>query len=146
MRWFCFVRPAIVLICVVACSLLSAFSLSEPLHYRLASDPTLKGKAKDGQCMDYAIALATKLAASGIHGHLIFYRWHIQDTAISGSHVFVVYRLSDSSEWIVDNEIPHPRQVPTDASPMQLVFLLSGQRSAPVDIELQDGLNHVSYF
>lgn len=136
----------IIQICVVACLLLSAFSLSEPLHYRLASDPRLKGKAKDGQCMDYAIALATKLADNGIHGHLIFYRWHIRDTAITGSHVFVVYHLGDSSEWIVDNEIPHPRKVPTDASPMQLVFLLSGQRSAPVDIELQDNLNHLSYF
>jgi len=96
--------------------------------------------------MDYAIALATKLAANGIHGRLIFYRWHIKEMAINGSHVFVAYRLGDKSEWIVDNEIPHPRQVPTDASPRQLVFLLGGQPSAPVDIELQDSLNHVSYF
>ena len=96
--------------------------------------------------MDYAIALATKLAANGIHGQLIFYRWHIRDTAMAGSHVFVAYRLSDSSEWIVDNETSHPRQVPTDANPRQLVFLLIGRPSAPVDIELQDNLNHVSYF
>jgi hypothetical protein len=29
---------------------------------------------------------------------------------------------------------------------MQLVFLLSGDLSAPVDVELQDGRNHLSYF
>jgi hypothetical protein len=29
---------------------------------------------------------------------------------------------------------------------MQLVFLLGDGRSAPVDVELQDGLNHLSYF
>ena len=29
---------------------------------------------------------------------------------------------------------------------MQLVFLLSGDPSAPVDVELQDGLNHLSFF
>jgi hypothetical protein len=77
---------------------------------------------------------------------LIFYRWHIRNTAIKGSHVFVVYRLPDDSEWIVDNEIPHPKRVPSDASPMQLVYLLSDAPSAPVDVELQDGLNHLSYF
>jgi predicted transglutaminase-like cysteine proteinase len=106
----------------------------------------VKGKGEDGACMDYALALSSRLAANGIHGQLIFYRWHIRNTAIQGSHVFVVYRLPDDSEWIVDNEIPHPRQVPREANPMQLVFLLSGARSAPVDVELQDGLNHLSYF
>jgi hypothetical protein len=43
-----------ILVCLVACIALSAFSVAEPLHYRLASDPTLRGKFKDGQCMDYA--------------------------------------------------------------------------------------------
>jgi hypothetical protein len=33
-----------------------------------------------------------------------------------------------SSEWIVDNEIPHPRKVAREASPMQLVFLLGNDR------------------
>jgi len=106
----------------------------------------MKGKGKDGACMDYALALSSRLAANGVHGQLIFYRWHIRNTVIAGSHVFVVYRLVDNSEWIVDDEIPHPKKVPREASLMQLVFLLSGNQSAPVDVELQDGLNHLSYF
>jgi hypothetical protein len=126
--------------------LLTSFALSEPLSYAIADDQTIKGKGKDGECMDYAIAVSSKLAANGIHGQLIFYRWHIRNTPITGSHVFVRYRLPDDSEWIVDNEIPYPRKVPKEASPMQLVFLLSGDTSAPVDVELQDGLNHLSYF
>jgi hypothetical protein len=124
----------------------ASFALSEPLSCMIADDPTIKGKGKDGQCMDYAIAVSSKLAANGIHGHLIFYRWHIRNTPITGSHVLVMFRLPDDSEWIVDNEISHPRKVPREASPMQLVFLLSGDPSAPVDVELQDGLNHLSYF
>ena len=125
----------------------SAVSFSqEPLHYRLASDPAIHGKGKDGACMDYALALSSKLAANGIHGRLIFYRWHIRDTEITGSHVFVVYSLPDKSEWIVDNENDHPREVPADSSSMQLVYLLSNERTAPVDVELQEGLNHLSFF
>jgi hypothetical protein len=112
----------------------------------IAEDPTIKGKGQDGRCMDYAIAVSSRLAANGIHGQLIFYRWHIRQTSLSGSHVFVVYRLPDESEWIVDNENPYPKRVPREASAMQLVFLLSGDASAPVDVELQDGLNHLSYF
>ena len=106
----------------------------------------MKGKGKDGECMDYAIALSSKLEANGIHGRLIFYRWHIRSTNTTGSHVFVVYHLSDGSEWIVDNEIPEPKQVPPEATPLQLVFLLSGDPSAPVDVELQNGLNSLSFF
>ena len=135
-----------ILACVVACIALSAFSFAEPLHYRLASDPTLRGKSKDGQCMDYAIALSYRLAAHGIHGRLIFYRWHITNSDIRGSHVFVVYHLPDNTEWIVDNEIPHPRPVPVDSSPMQMVFLLSNTQSAPVEVELQERLSRLSYF
>jgi hypothetical protein len=131
---------------LIACLILNGFGLTQPLHYRLASDPTLKGKGKDGSCVDYASALSSKLSASGIHGRLIFYKWHIKNTQISGHHVFVVYHLSDQTEWIVDNEIPHPKLVPTNASSMQLVFLLGGTPSAPVDVELQEGLNRLSYF
>ena len=119
---------------------------SEPLHFQLASDPNLHGKGKDGECMDYALALSSKLAQHGIHGRLIFYRWHIRGTEAEGSHVFVLYHLPDKSDWIVDNEIPHPRKVPADASLMQLVFLLSDTESAPVEVELQNGLNHLSFF
>jgi hypothetical protein len=136
----------IILAAVVGYSLLASFALSELLPNRIAEDPTIKGKGNDGQCMDYALAVSSKLAANGIHGQLIFYRWHIRNTPITGSHVFVVYRLADDSEWIVDNEVPHPKKVPREASPRQLVFLLSGDPSAPVDVELQDGLNHFSYF
>jgi hypothetical protein len=136
----------IILGCVVAYFLLADFCLSESRVRGLADDPTVKGKGRDGACMDYALALSSRLAANGIHGQLIFYRWHIRNTAIAGSHVFVVYRLADGSEWIVDNEIPHPRNVPREASLMQLVFLLSNEQSASVDVELQDGLNHLSYF
>ena len=136
----------IILGCVVVYFLLIAFCLSESLHQGVADDPTLKGKGKNGACMDYALALSSQLAANGIHGQLVFYRWHIRNTAIHGSHIVVVYRLPDDSEWIVDNEIPHPRRVPREASPMQLVLLLSDGRSAAVDVELQDRLNHLSYF
>jgi hypothetical protein len=125
---------------------LSASSPGQPLHYALASDPHLHGKGKDGECMDYALALSSRLAQYGIHGRLIFYRWHIRGTEAEGSHVFVLYHLADNSQWIVDNEIPHPRKVPADASLMQLVFLLSNSASAPVDVELQNGLNHLSFF
>jgi hypothetical protein len=61
--------------------ILASFSLIEPLPNRIAEDPTIKGKGKDGKCMDYALAISSKLAPS-----------------------------------------------------------------APVDVELQDGLNHLSYF
>jgi hypothetical protein len=135
-----------ILICVVACLALSALALAEPLHYRLASDPTLRGKSQDGQCMDYAIALSSRLAAHGIHGQLIFYRWHIAQSEIRGSHVFVMYHLPDNTEWIVDNEIPHPRPVPVGSSPMQMVFLLSNTQSVSVEVELQEMLNRLSYF
>jgi hypothetical protein len=131
---------------VVAYFLLTCFAQSESLACTIAEDPTIKGKGQDGRCMDYAIAVSSRLAANGIHGQLIFYRWHIRQTSLSGSHVFVVYRLPDESEWIVDNENPYPKRVPREASAMQLVFLLSGDASAPVDVELQDGLNHLSYF
>jgi hypothetical protein len=134
------------LVCLVACIAMNAFSVGEPLHYRLASDPTMPGKSKEGQCMDYAIALSSRLANHGIHGQLIFYKWHIANTDIRGSHVFVTYHLPDNTEWIVDNEIPHPRRVPLDSSPMQKVFLLSNTRSAPVELELQEMLNRLSYF
>ena len=124
----------------------AALAFSEPLANRIAEDPTIKGKGKDGACMDYALSLSSKLAANGIHGRLIFYRWHIRTNDITGSHVFVVYHLADGTEWIVDNEIAAPKKVPDDATPMQLVFLLSDDPSAPVDVELQDGLNHLSFF
>jgi hypothetical protein len=124
----------------------ASFALSEPAANRIAEDPSIRGKGKDGECMDYAIAVSSKLEANGIHGRLIFYRWHIRNSTISGSHVFVVYHLADGSEWIVDNEIPEPKQVPPEATPLQLVFLLSSDPSAPVDVELQNGLNRLSFF
>ena len=137
---------SILLACLTTYLLLSAFSLREPLHYRLASDPGLKGEAKDGQCMDYAIALSSRLAANGIHGQLIFYRWHLRATQLQGSHVFVRYCLPDKTELIVDNEIPHPKAVPASANLVQLVFLLSDAQSGAVEVDLQDELNHLSYF
>jgi hypothetical protein len=57
-----------------------------------------------------------------------------------------MYHLPDATEWIVDNEIPHPKIVPADASPMQLVYMLASRQNAPVDVELQDGLNRLSFF
>ena len=134
------------LACILPCLMLGVLPLTRPLHYQIASDPALKGKGKDGECMDYAIALSSRLASKGIHGQLIFYRWHIRNTTTNGSHVFVAYRLSDGSKWIVDNELPHPKTVPVDASPMQLVYLLTGSASAPVDVKLQEGLNELSFF
>ena len=135
-----------IVVCLAACIALSTFAVAEPLHYRIASDPTLPGKFRDGQCMDYASALSSKLAAHGIHGRLIFYRWRITNSDICGSHVFVMYRLPDDTEWIVDNEVPLPRSVPVDSSPMQLVFLLSNTRSDPVEVELDEQMNRLSYF
>ena len=82
--------------------------------------------------MDYAIALSSRLASNGIHGQLIFYRWHIRNTPTNGSHVFVAYQLSDGTKWIVDNELSHPKAVPVDASPMQLVYLLAGSGLRPL--------------
>jgi hypothetical protein len=134
----------IVLGCIVLYFLLVAFCSSQSLHPGVADDPTLKGKGKDGACMDYALAPSSRLAVNGIH--LIFYRWQIRNTAVQGSHVFVVNRWPDESAWIVDNEIPHPRKVPREASPRRLVFLLGNGWSAPVDVELQDRLDHLSYF
>jgi hypothetical protein len=137
----------LVILAVLAPALLfDGFSLAEPLHYKLASDPSVEGKGKDGECVDYALALSSILAAHGIHGRLIFYRWHIRDTGRSGSHVFVLYELPDRSRWIVDNENPHPKAVPSAMDPQQLVFQLSNAPGAQVDIELQDGLNRLSFF
>lgn len=132
--------------CLAACIALNAHAVAEPLHYRIASDPTLPGKFNEGQCFDYAIALSSRLAANGIHGQLIFYRWRIVNSNISGSHVIVVYHLPDNTEWIVDNEIVHPRSVPVGSSPMRLVFLLSDAVSDPVEVQLQEQLNRMSYF
>src|SRR6266403_911189 len=42
----------IILGCVVVYFLLVAFCLSESTQQRVADDPTLKGKGKDGACMD----------------------------------------------------------------------------------------------
>jgi hypothetical protein len=131
---------------VTSYALLTFCALGAPESYTIADDATVKGKGQDGECMDYALSLSSRLAANGIHGRLIFYRWHIRNTSITGSHVLVQYRLPNGSDWIVDNEIPHPKRVPAEATPMQLVFLLSGDASAPVDVELQEGLNHLSYF
>jgi hypothetical protein len=137
----------LVILAVLAPALLfGGFSLAEPLHYKLASDPSVHGKGKDGECVDYALALSSILAAHGIHGRLIFYRWHIRDTGRAGSHVFVLYELPDKSRWIVDNENLHPKAVPPAMDPQQLVFQLSNSPGAKVDIELQDGLNRLSFF
>jgi hypothetical protein len=57
-----------------------------------------------------------------------------------------MYHLPDKTEWIVDNEMLHPKAVPPEASLLQRVFLLSDTQSAPVEVELQDGLNHSRYF
>src|SRR5260221_3472020 len=80
---------------------LSASSPGEPLHYQLASDPHLNGTGKDGECMDYALALSSRLAEHGIHGRLIFYRWHIRRAETERSHRFVFERFPYTSAWIV---------------------------------------------
>jgi len=120
--------------------------LDPPANYAIADDATVKGKGQDGECMDYALSLSSRLAANGIHGRLIFCRWDIRNASITGSHVLVENRLPSGSGWILDNEIPHPQRVPAKATPMQLFFQLSGDASAPVDVELQDGPNHLNYF
>jgi hypothetical protein len=136
----------VILTALAPALVLGGISLAEPLHYKLASDPGVHGKGKAGECVDYALALSSILAAHGIHGRLIFYRWHIRDTGMAGSHVFVLYELPDQSRWIVDNENPHPKAVPRAMDPQQLVFQLSDAPGARVDIEFQDGLNRLSFF
>ena len=131
---------------VIFHTLLTFCALAAPASYTIADDPTVKGNGQDGGCIDYALSLSSRLAANGIHGRLIFCRWDIRNASITGSHVLVENRLPSGSGWILDNEIPHPQRVPAKATPMQLVFLLSGDASAPVDVELQEGLNHLSYF
>ena len=123
-----------------------AISSDQSSYYRLASDLTVQGKGKEGQCTDYASALASKLAQAGIHGQLFFYKWYIRGTWIASSHVFVMYHLAGGTEWIVDNEMSHPKLVPADASPIQLVFLLNDSKPGQVEVELQEGLNRLSYF
>jgi hypothetical protein len=54
---------AIILAGAVAYFLLIALCLSESLPDGLADDPTLKGKGKDGECIDYAFALSSRLAS-----------------------------------------------------------------------------------
>ena len=142
-------RVASALICAIClwCAASQA-TVPEALAFKIASDPTIRGKGEDGECLTYASALSSRLAANGIHGRLIFYRWHFKNSALSGSHVLVYYQLPDQTAWVVDNEKPIPREVPSSATPLQLVYLLSNTDadSAPVDIELQEGLNRLSFF
>jgi hypothetical protein len=127
-------------------ALLPFCALGAPASYTMADDPTVTEKGRDGECIDYTLSLCPRRAANGIHGRLIFYHWDIRNASITGSHVLVENRLPSGSERIVDNEILDPKRVPAEATPMQLLFQLSGDASAPVDVELQDGLNHLSYF
>lgn len=112
-----------------------------PLHEVICRECPHWGR--EGECFDYAVALSSRLSAKGFHGRLIFYRWHIRNTAISGKHVIVSYDVQDGSRWVVDNEHA-PKQVAKSASPEQLIFLLAGD--APADISLPDELNRLSYF
>jgi hypothetical protein len=140
----------LLIIGVVAIAFLFNFVITVvevPLHYRLASDTSIHGKGKDSECMDYAIALSSRLAAHGIHGRLIFYHWHIRSTGVSGDHVMVVYHLEDNSYWIVDNEIPHPKQVSADATNMELIWKLSDNRGkGDVDVEINEAFSRMGFF
>jgi hypothetical protein len=127
-------------------ALLTFCALGAPASYTIADDATVKGNGRDGGCIDHALSLSSRLTANGSNGRLIFYRWDIRNASITGSHVLVEDRLPSGSGWILDNEIPHPKRVPAKATSMQLFFQLSGDASAPVDVELQDGPNHLSYF
>jgi hypothetical protein len=64
-------------------ALLTFCAPGAPANYAIADDVTVKGKGQDGECMDYALSLSSRLAANGIHGRLIFYRWHIRNTSIT---------------------------------------------------------------
>jgi hypothetical protein len=142
-------RVASAVICAICLwSAASQAAVPESLAFKIASDPTIRGKGEDGECLTYASALSSRLAANGIHGRLIFYRWHLKASDLTGSHVLVYYELPDKTAWVVDNEKPLPREVPNSATPLQLIFLLSNTdpSSAPVDIELQEGLNRLSFF
>jgi hypothetical protein len=48
---------------VVAYFLLIAFCLGESLPDGIADNPTVKGKGKDGECIDYAFALSSRLGS-----------------------------------------------------------------------------------
>jgi hypothetical protein len=45
--------------------LLASFVLGGPLPNRIAEDPTIREKGKDGECMDYAIAVSSRLESGG---------------------------------------------------------------------------------
>jgi hypothetical protein len=142
-------NPLVIVLAAVAFALVSNFSIymSHPLHYRLASDTSVRGKGKEGDCLVYASALSSRLMANGIHGRLIFYRWHDKKSDNKNKHVFVLYHAPDETDWIVDNEHEHPKRVPKGASPEALVWLLiddPGQEE--IEIELQDGMNKLSVF
>ena len=54
---------AIILGGIVAYFLLIAFCLGESLPDGIADNPTVKGKGKDGECIDYAFALSSRLGS-----------------------------------------------------------------------------------
>jgi len=96
--------------------------------------------------MDYALALSSRLAEHGIHGRLIFYRWHIRGTETDGSHVFVFVSpppitVSGSSITRFRIREKFPR---CESNGPCLSF--GDTKAAPVDVELQNGLNHLSFF
>ena len=57
-----------------------------------------------------------------------------------------IRHLTDGTEWIVDNEMSHPKLVPANATPLQLVFLSNDSQPGQIEVELQEGLNRLSYF
>jgi hypothetical protein len=56
----------IILASILGYLLLASFVSGGPLPNRIAEDPTIRGKGKDGECMDYAIAVSSRLAANAI--------------------------------------------------------------------------------
>jgi hypothetical protein len=136
----------IILASILGYLLLASFELGGSLPNRIAEDPTIRGKGKDGECMDYAMRFprdspptaftANSSSTAGISAIL-------QLPAIM-SLWCTVYRMVVSGSWTT--RFHSLKRVPPDATPMQLVFLLGDDPSAPVDFELQNGLNHLSYF
>lgn len=131
---------------VVGYFLLASFALSEPLPNRIAEDPTIRGKGKDGECMDYAIAVSSKLAPTEFTANLSSTAGTsaILQLPVVMSLWCTVYRTVANGSWTTKvQSLKRSRPMRVRCSSC---FLLSGDPSAPVDVELQNGLNHLSFF
>jgi hypothetical protein len=99
----------------------------------------------EGKCLEYASTISKKLSEKGYHGRCIFYQWRNSETGDKGSHVLTTY-TSDRRQFATDNEHQDPVDVPYGAGDLQIIFLFGADKPAPIEITLNEGLNHLSHF